>query len=63
MPVAKITGQGLIAIGCSVALLWTCLLVEQITLLRAARAMEQLQKTSHHSPVPGARRRSPVMMG
>jgi hypothetical protein len=29
MPIAKITGPGLAAIGCSVALLWGCVVGEQ----------------------------------
>jgi len=52
MPIAKITGQGLIAIACSVALLWGCLISERVMLHRAAaervrvlREIEDLQKT------------------
>jgi len=30
MPIARITGQGLAAIACSVALLWACIIGEQV---------------------------------
>jgi hypothetical protein len=56
MPVAKITGQGLFAIACSVALLWSCLIGERVLLrhatserVRARRGIEQLQQ---HQPRP-----------
>ena len=71
MPAPKITGQGLFAIACSVALLWGCLIGERVMLRDAAtervkvfREMEQLQ---HHTrptpvsaPVPSASRRRTV---
>ena len=58
MPVAKITGQGLCAIACSVALLWACLVGEQMIVRHAAlervkvlREIEQLQRRPRHTPV------------
>lgn len=59
MPVAKITGQGLFAIACSVALLWSCLIGERVLQrnagserLRALRGIEQLQqRQSRPTPV------------
>jgi hypothetical protein len=36
VPLMKITGSGLFAIACAVALLWTCLIGEQI-MMRQAR--------------------------
>jgi hypothetical protein len=51
MPIAKITGQGLAAIGVSVALLWGCVLGEGAMVRRALteraqvlREMERLQR-------------------
>ena len=35
MPLIKITGSGLFAIACAVALLWTCLIGEQIMMRQA----------------------------
>ena len=35
MPLMKITGSGLLAIACAVALLWTCLIGERVMLRRA----------------------------
>ncbi len=35
MPMAKITGQGLFAIGCAVALLWSSLAAERVMMRRA----------------------------
>ncbi len=47
----KITGQGLFAIGCAVALLWTYFIAERVTMARARaeraevmRAMERLRR-------------------
>jgi hypothetical protein len=58
MPITKITGQGLFAIACSVALLWSCLLGERIMLRRAntervriMHEMQQLQRRPHPTPV------------
>jgi hypothetical protein len=58
MAVAKITGQGLIAIACSVALLWGCLLGER-WMWRSASSrrnrilhqIEEMQHRLHPSPV------------
>lgn len=48
MPIAKITGQGLAAIAFSVALLWGCLITEQVTLKhsyqRRAAVMRELRR-------------------
>ena len=71
MPVAKITGQGLFAIACSVALLWGCLVGEQVMLRHATtervkvfREMEHLQHKPRPTPVsapgPAASRRRTV---
>ncbi len=35
MPLMKITGSGLFAIACAVALLWTCLIGERLMMGRA----------------------------
>jgi len=35
VPLMKITGSGLFAIACAVALLWSCLIGEQIMMRRA----------------------------
>lgn len=57
MPVAKISGQGLYAIACSVALLWGCLIGERVMLRHAAservrvlHEIEQLQRRSRPTP-------------
>jgi len=74
MPMAKITGRGLCAIACSVALLWGCLIGERVIRRNAAaerievlRQMEKLQRNPHPRPVgapmPAASRRIPVMAG
>ncbi|MBS1857848.1 MAG: hypothetical protein JST11_20940 [Acidobacteria bacterium] len=48
MPIAKITGQGLAAIALSVALLWGCLITEQVMLnhsyVRRAQVMRELRQ-------------------
>ena len=58
MPIVKITGQGLAAMGLSVALLWGCWLEER-TLLRhdymeRARVLRDLQhlQQNHSNPAP-----------
>ena len=58
MPVAKITGQGLLAIALSVALLWGCLIGERVLVHRASEQriqvfheIEQLRRTLHPSPI------------
>ena len=48
MPIAKITGQGLVAIGISVGLLWGCLIAERVANAHALRdrelVMQQIQR-------------------
>ena len=58
MPIAKITGPGLAAIACSVALLWGCVFVEQSAHRNAVtermlvmREVERLQQRQHPVPV------------
>jgi len=57
MPIAKITGQGLAAIGVSVALLWACV-IGQRSMLREAyservRVMREVQLLQRRQqPVP-----------
>ena len=58
MPIAKITGQGLSAIACSVGLLWTCVIFQQVTLrnavterARVLREVQQLQQRQRPLPV------------
>jgi len=72
MPIAKITGQGLLAIAFSVALLWACLIAERVEIRRAANArshtMHEIQRMRRSrravppSPVP-VLRRTPVAVG
>ena len=57
MPVAKITGQGLLAIALSVALLWGCLIDARFLVRRASQQriqiflqIEQLQRSLHPRP-------------
>jgi len=56
MPVAKITGQGLFAIGCAVGLLWTCLIGEQTIMRRAAaeraEVMRSIEQQRRRNPRP-----------
>ena len=65
MPIAKITGQGLVAIALSVALLWACFIAERLILdrtyaqraqvLRDLRQMQRLHTTQPASvPMPAA---------
>lgn len=70
MPVAKITGQGLFAIACSVALLWGCLIGERLMLHAAAnqrdrvlREIEQLQRGPHAVPPPASSHRHLIAVG
>ncbi len=48
MPVAKISGQGLAAIGLSVALLWGCILVERVqredAIVERVRVMREVRR-------------------
>ena len=74
MPIAKITGQGLLAVACSVALLWACLAVEHITVRNAQlqrvhvlREIEQLRRiprpTPAGDPQPAPAHRRTVTVG
>jgi len=58
MPIARITGQGLAAIACAVALLWGSFIGERIMVQRAAAArvtvmrdLERMQRTRRSQPV------------
>ena len=58
MPIAKITGQGLAAIACSVALLWGCIVSEKVTVrqahreyARVMRDLQQMQRDRRMQPV------------
>jgi putative protein kinase ArgK-like GTPase of G3E family len=55
MPLVKITRSGLVAIGCSVAVLWGCILGERITMQRAyaerAAVMRRLAPRRQTEPV------------
>jgi hypothetical protein len=56
MPIAKITGQGLAAIGLSVALLWGCVLGERAMVRRAlterAQVLRDLERLQHRRSEP-----------
>ncbi len=51
MPVVKITGQGIAAIGLSVGLLWACWIATAVTMERSlnerARVFQQLERMQH----------------
>ena len=58
MPIARITGQGLVAIACAVAVLWGSLIGERIMVYRAAadriivmRDLQRLQRNRRSEPV------------
>jgi len=51
MPVAKISGQGLFAIACSVALLWSYLIGERVMHLAAHRVRE-FHRVEQRTPRP-----------
>ena len=64
MPLMTITKPGLVAIGCAVALLWTCLLAERGLMRHAMseraavmRGFEQMRREKRNRPVsaPGIR--------
>ena len=63
MPIAKITGQGLMAIALSVALLWGCLIGERVLTRQAfrerARVMRSLGRLRHGQPVSAPQSQSP----
>ena len=56
MPIAKITGQGLAAIACSVGLLWGCLIVDHVARRSAvrerARVVREVRRMQQPSPQP-----------
>ncbi len=56
MPIAKITGQGLAALACSVALLWGCLIADGVLERRAAaeraQVLHELQRLRNTRPDP-----------
>jgi hypothetical protein len=49
MPIAKITGQGIVAVALSVALLWACWIATRVTMDRSlterARVFRDLERT------------------
>jgi hypothetical protein len=58
MPIARITGQGLVAIAFSVALLWACLIGERLMQRHALaqraqvmRELRQMQRDRRAQPV------------
>ncbi len=74
MPIARITGQGLIAIAFSVCLLWGCVLVEQFRhrnavteRARVVREVRQMQRQHRSDPAsapsPFTRKRLHVTAG
>lgn len=73
MPVAKITGQGLAAIACSVALLWLCVvaqrraqhdaLIERARVIREVRQLQQRRTIPVFDRSPLVRRRLHVTAG
>jgi len=74
MPLARITGQGLTAIAFSVALLWICVIgqqmkqrsafVERARIVREIRQMQRQQRSEPATtPSPYTRKRSQVTVG
>lgn len=74
MPIAKITGQGLVAIALAVTVLWACFVGEQLILkrsharqaqvIRNLRQMQLLHRTvPASSPVPDRTPRSSTTVG
>ena len=55
MPIAKITGQGLAAIGFSVALLWGCVIGERLqrrdALRQRERVLREVRLLRHRPPL------------
>ena len=51
MPIARITGQGLVAIALSVALLWACFIGERLMVRRSLaqryQVMRELRRMQH----------------
>jgi hypothetical protein len=60
MPIAKITGQGLAAIACSVALLWGFIVGEKVTVHHARREYAQVMRDLHQ--MQQQRRMEPVSL-
>jgi len=73
MPIAKITGQGLATIACSVGILWTCVIVQRVSQLQAyiertrvmheVRQLQQQRSVPVSDPSPLVRRRPHVTAG
>lgn len=70
MPIAKITGQGISAIGLSVALLWGCWIATRITMdrslterARVIRDLERLQRKRQPHPAATPLRPQPYLSG
>lgn len=74
MPIARITGKGLAAIGFSVGILWSCVIVEQVRhrtavteRARVVREVRQMQRQRHSEPAsapsPFTRKRQQVTAG
>jgi hypothetical protein len=74
MPIAKITGQGLAGIACSVGVLWSCIVIEQVKhrdavseRARVVREVRQMQRQNRSEPAsapsPFTRKRLNVTAG
>jgi len=73
MPIAKITGPGLVTIACSVGMLWTCVIGQQIAqrnasterarVIREVRQLQQQRTVPVSIPNPLVRRRPHVTAG
>ena len=60
MPIAKITGQGLAAIACSVGLLWGSIVTERLTVRQARKEYARTMRDLHQ--MQQQRRTQPVSM-
>jgi hypothetical protein len=60
MPFAKITGQGLVAIALSVALLWACFIGERLMVHQALAQRTQLMRELHRMQRDHDHRTQPV---
>jgi hypothetical protein len=73
MPLAKITGPGLGAIACSVGLLWSCVIAQQVAqrhasterarVIREVRELQRQRTVPVSDPSPLVRRRPHVTAG
>ena len=73
MPIAKITGQGLATIACSVALLWTCVIAQRVAdrnasterarVIREVRQLQRQRTAPVSEPSPLVRRRLHLTAG